>query len=48
MKVPNFRFPVICHQTYVDYCAFGTDDQIPARQTRDQLIELLKNEGFRL
>jgi len=37
--------PVLRHQSYVDDCAFGADDQILA-QTRDQLIELLKKGGF--
>ncbi|KYN43226.1 hypothetical protein ALC56_02411 [Trachymyrmex septentrionalis] len=40
--------PVLHHQTYVDDCAFGADDQILVRQTRDQLRELLKKEGFHL
>ncbi|XP_018399600.1 PREDICTED: uncharacterized protein LOC108777259 [Cyphomyrmex costatus] len=40
--------PVLRHQTYVDDCIFGADDQVLARQTRDQLIELLKQGGFRL
>ncbi|XP_018371806.1 PREDICTED: uncharacterized protein LOC108766801 [Trachymyrmex cornetzi] len=39
--------PVLRHQTYVDDCAFGAN-QILARQTRDQLVELLKKGGFRL
>jgi len=39
---------VLRHQTYIDDCAFGADNQILARQTRDQLIELLKKGGFRL
>ncbi|XP_032689796.1 uncharacterized protein LOC116853053 [Odontomachus brunneus] len=38
--------PVLRHQTYVDDCAFGADDQILARQTRDHLIALLKKGGF--
>ena len=40
------RFTVLI-STYVDDCAFGADDQILVRQTRDQLIELLKKGGFR-
>ncbi|XP_018399454.1 PREDICTED: uncharacterized protein LOC108777138 [Cyphomyrmex costatus] len=40
--------PVLRHQTYVDDCAFGADDQNLARQKRDQLIELLKRGGFHL
>ncbi|XP_029162198.1 uncharacterized protein LOC114933791 [Nylanderia fulva] len=40
--------PVLRHQTYVDDCAFGADDHILARQTRDQLIALLAKGGFRL
>lgn len=40
--------PVLRHQTYVDDCTFGADDQILARQTRDQLIALLERGGFRL
>jgi len=36
---------VLRHQSYVDDCAFGVDDQILA-QTRDQLIELLKKGDF--
>jgi len=48
MKVPNlhWRFPILRHQTYIDDCAFGADDQILARQTRDELIELLKEGDF--
>lgn len=38
--------PVLRHQIYVDDCVFGTDDKILARQTRDQLIALLKKGGF--
>jgi len=34
--------PVLRHQTYANDCAFSADDQIFARQTCDQLIELLK------
>jgi len=40
--------PVLRHQTYVDDCAFGADDKVLAKQMRNQLIELLKKEGFRL
>jgi len=43
-----FAVPVLHHQTYVDDCTFGVDDQILARQTSNQLIELLKKGGFRL
>ncbi|KYN41747.1 hypothetical protein ALC56_03890 [Trachymyrmex septentrionalis] len=39
-----FAVPVLRHQTYVD----GADDQILARQTRNQLRELLKKGGFHL
>lgn len=40
--------PVLLTQAYVDDCIFGADDQVLARQTRDQLIELLSNGGFQL
>jgi len=40
--------PVLQDQIYVDDCIFGADDKILARQTRDQLIALLKKGGFRL
>ncbi|XP_011687752.1 PREDICTED: uncharacterized protein LOC105449960 [Wasmannia auropunctata] len=40
--------PVLRHHTYVDDCAFGADDKILARQTRDQLIQLLNKGCFRL
>jgi len=31
--------PVLCHQTYVNDCAFGADDQILACQTCDRIIQ---------
>jgi len=40
--------PVLQHQIYVDDCIFGADDRTLARQTRDQLVELLKKGGFHL
>jgi len=51
-EVEDTQFPfavsVLCHQTYVDDCAFGADDETLAQKKRDQLIELLKKGGFRL
>jgi len=47
MKMPNFRsqFPFYVIR-YTLTIAFGADNQIFARQTRDQLIELLKKGSF--
>ncbi|XP_071582337.1 uncharacterized protein [Temnothorax nylanderi] len=46
------KFPlavsVILRRTYVDDCVFGADDEPLARQTREQLIGLLGNAGFKL
>ncbi|XP_071578665.1 uncharacterized protein [Temnothorax nylanderi] len=39
---------VLRRKTYVDDTAFGADDPILARQTRDQLIAILNKGGFRL
>jgi len=40
--------PVLCHQTYIDDCAFGADQILARQTTRNQLLELLKKGGFRL
>lgn len=40
--------PVIKRQIYVDDFIFGSDDKILARQTRNQVISLLKKGGFTL
>lgn len=40
--------PALQDQIYVDDCIFGADDKILARQTRDQLIEMLEKGGFHL
>lgn len=40
--------PVLEHCIYVDDCVFGADDKALARQTRDQLIDLLARGGFPL
>jgi len=52
MEDEGTEFPpavlVLCHQTYIDDCAFGANDKVLAGQMRDQLIELLKKGGFRL
>lgn len=43
----NFPLALPVLQIYVDDCIFGADDRILARQTRDQLVALLK-KGFHL
>ncbi|XP_076660151.1 uncharacterized protein LOC143363457 [Halictus rubicundus] len=40
--------PVLRYQIYVDDCIFGADHIQLARQTRDQLINLVQKGGFRL
>lgn len=40
--------PVLNDNVYVDDCLFGVDDPVLARQTRNQLKELLSNAGFQL
>lgn len=40
--------PVVQSQIYVDDCIFGADNQVIARQTRNQLIDLFKRGGFHL
>ncbi|XP_071652949.1 uncharacterized protein [Temnothorax longispinosus] len=51
-KDESAKFPlavsVIHRRTYVDDCVFGADDEPLALQTRDQLIGLLGNAGFKL
>ncbi|XP_071577332.1 uncharacterized protein [Temnothorax nylanderi] len=51
-KDEGAKFPlavsVIRRRTYVDDCVFGADDEPLALQTRDQLIGLLGNAGFKL
>jgi len=40
--------PIVRDQVYVDDCLFGAADAALARQTRDQLIALLRRGGFEL
>ncbi|XP_024870065.1 uncharacterized protein LOC112453509 [Temnothorax curvispinosus] len=51
-KDEGVKFPlavsVILRRIYVDDCVFGADDEPLALQTRDQLIGLLGNAGFKL
>lgn len=39
---------ILQHHTYVDDVLFGDDDAMKLRQTRDQLIKLLRRGGFEL
>lgn len=40
--------PIIKRQIYVDDFIFGADDKTLTRQTREQVVSLLKKGGFTL
>ncbi|XP_015437833.1 PREDICTED: uncharacterized protein LOC107192979 [Dufourea novaeangliae] len=47
-KLFPLAIPIIKNQTYVDDCLFGADDPNQLRESRDQLVDLLKKGGFHL